>query len=157
MSARLGRRCAGSSIRRRAEQIEWDQKHLPDLVRHAALLEDPDRRRQLDRVLARFVERALPAMPALRAQVIHNDITLDNLLLDAAGSVSGIIDFGDMTHTALVLDVPGHAAVPGPRPGGHLRAWPPTSSRLHRGAAPGAPGGRAPGRPAGGADRRRRS
>ena len=86
--------------------IEWDQKHLPDLVRHAALVEDPDRRRQLDRVLERFMERALPALPALRAQVIHNDITLDNLLLDDGGAVSGIIDFGDMTHTALLLDVP---------------------------------------------------
>ena len=67
-------------------------------------MDDPQRRRQLDRVLDRFMERALPALPALRAQVIHNDITLDNLLLDAGGS--GIIDFGDMTHTALVLDVP---------------------------------------------------
>ena len=86
--------------------IEWDQKHLPDLVRHASLVEDPDRRRQLDRVLERFMERALPALPALRAQVIHNDITLDNLLLDDGGAVSGIIDFGDMTHTALLLDVP---------------------------------------------------
>ena len=86
--------------------IEWDQKHLPALVRHAALVEDPDRRRQLDSVLGRFMERALPALPALRAQVIHNDITLDNLLLDDRGAVSGIIDFGDMTHTALVLDVP---------------------------------------------------
>ena len=86
--------------------IEWDQKHLPDLVRHAALVKDADRRRQLDRVLGRFMERALPALPALRAQVIHNDVTLDNLLLDDGGAVSGIIDFGDMTHTALLLDVP---------------------------------------------------
>ncbi len=106
VSARLGVALRGFFHPAAGRAIEWDQKHLPDLVRHAALLEDPDRRRQLDRVLARFVERALPAMPALRAQVIHNDITLDNLLLDPAGSVSGIIDFGDMTHTALVLDVP---------------------------------------------------
>jgi 4-aminobutyrate aminotransferase-like enzyme len=86
--------------------IEWDQKHLPDLVRHAALVDDVHRRRQLDRAMERFMDRVHPVLPALRAQVIHNDITLDNLLLDAGGAVSGIIDFGDMTHTALVLDVP---------------------------------------------------
>jgi 4-aminobutyrate aminotransferase-like enzyme/Ser/Thr protein kinase RdoA (MazF antagonist) len=109
----IGQACARMGVALRGffhpaagRAIEWDQKHLPDLARHAALVEGPDRRRQLDRVLGRFMERALPALPALRAQVIHNDITLDNLLLDDGGAVSGIIDFGDMTHTALLLDVP---------------------------------------------------
>jgi 4-aminobutyrate aminotransferase-like enzyme/Ser/Thr protein kinase RdoA (MazF antagonist) len=86
--------------------IEWDQKHLPDLVRHAGLVDDRERRQRLDRAIDRFMDRVLPALPGLRAQVIHNDITLDNLLLDPGGAVTGIIDFGDMTHTALVLDVP---------------------------------------------------
>jgi len=104
--ARLGVALRGFFHPAAGRAIEWDQKHLPDLARHAALVEGPDRRRQLDRVLERFMERALPALPALRAQVIHNDITLDNLLLDDGGAVSGIIDFGDMTHTALLLDVP---------------------------------------------------
>ena len=86
--------------------IEWDQKHIPDLARHAALIDDAERRRHMERVLGRFSERVTPALPKLRAQVIHNDITLDNLLLDERGQVSGIIDFGDMAHTAAVLDVP---------------------------------------------------
>ena len=106
VTARLGIALRGFFHPAAGRAIEWDQKHLPDLLPHADLVEDPDRRRQLDRVLGRFMERALPALPALRAQVIHNDITLDNLLLDEAGTVSGIIDFGDMAHTALVLDVP---------------------------------------------------
>jgi 4-aminobutyrate aminotransferase-like enzyme/Ser/Thr protein kinase RdoA (MazF antagonist) len=86
--------------------IEWDQKHLPDLARHADLLADPARRALLDRALERFNRRVVPVLPSLRAQVIHNDMTLDNLLLDDAGAVTGIIDFGDMAHTAMVLDVP---------------------------------------------------
>ncbi len=86
--------------------IEWDQKQLPDLMPHADLVVDPDRRALLDRVLERVRTRVLPALAGLRAQVIHNDLTLDNLLMDAAGRVTGVIDFGDMTHTALVLDVP---------------------------------------------------
>ena len=37
--------------------------------------------------------------------MIHNDLTFDNTLLDADGRVTGIVDFGDMAHTALVLDL----------------------------------------------------
>ncbi len=86
--------------------IWWDQKQLPALMPHADLVTDPDRRRLLDVVLQRFDDRVVPALPGLRAQVIHNDVTLDNLLVDEARAVSGVIDFGDMAHTALVLDVP---------------------------------------------------
>jgi 4-aminobutyrate aminotransferase-like enzyme/Ser/Thr protein kinase RdoA (MazF antagonist) len=86
--------------------IWWDQQHLPTLFPHAALVTEPSRRALLERVMARFAERVVPAFPRLRAQVIHNDLTLDNLLLDESGAVTGIIDFGDMAHTALVLDVP---------------------------------------------------
>jgi 4-aminobutyrate aminotransferase-like enzyme/Ser/Thr protein kinase RdoA (MazF antagonist) len=85
--------------------IAWDQQHLPRLFRHAELV-DGHRRELLDRVIERFETRVVPALPALRAQVIHNDVTLDNLLVDERGAVTGIIDFGDMAHTALVLDVP---------------------------------------------------
>jgi 4-aminobutyrate aminotransferase-like enzyme/Ser/Thr protein kinase RdoA (MazF antagonist) len=86
--------------------IEWDQEHLPDLMPNAELVTDPERRRLLEIVLDRFRERVVPVLPALRAQVIHNDVTLDNLLIGPDGSVSGVIDFGDMAHTATVLDVP---------------------------------------------------
>ncbi|MGH2416721.1 MAG: aminotransferase class III-fold pyridoxal phosphate-dependent enzyme, partial [Candidatus Limnocylindria bacterium] len=86
--------------------ILWDQQRLPQLYPHAALVEPGPRRDLLERVLARFSERVLPALPTLRSQVIHNDVTLDNLLVDAEGTVTGIIDFGDMAHTALVLDIP---------------------------------------------------
>jgi 4-aminobutyrate aminotransferase-like enzyme/Ser/Thr protein kinase RdoA (MazF antagonist) len=86
--------------------IEWDQKQLPDLLPHADLVVDPERRALLDRVLERVRTRLLPALPGLRAQVIHNDLTLDNLLMDEGGGIAGIIDFGDMVHTPVVLDVP---------------------------------------------------
>ncbi|HEX6140501.1 MAG TPA: aminotransferase class III-fold pyridoxal phosphate-dependent enzyme [Candidatus Limnocylindria bacterium] len=86
--------------------ILWDQKHLPDLAEHVPLIGDERRRAQVERILERFMERVLPRLPALRAQVIHNDVTLDNLLVGEDGHVSGVIDFGDMAHTALLLDVP---------------------------------------------------
>ena len=84
VTARMGIALRGFFHPAAGRAIEWDQKHLPDLLPHAELVDDRDRSRQLDRVLERFLERALPALPSLRAQVIHNDITLDNLLLDDA-------------------------------------------------------------------------
>lgn len=104
--ARVGHALRGFFHPSAGRAIWWDQQHLPALFPHAGLITDPSRRALLDRVIARFEERVLPAFPTLRSQVIHNDLTLDNLLLDESGTVSGIIDFGDMAHTALVLDVP---------------------------------------------------
>jgi 4-aminobutyrate aminotransferase-like enzyme/Ser/Thr protein kinase RdoA (MazF antagonist) len=86
--------------------IWWDQRHLPDLARRVPLTDGPERRELLGRVLERFQRRVVPVLPTLRSQLIHNDVTLDNLLLDGDDRVTGIIDFGDMAHTALILDVP---------------------------------------------------
>jgi 4-aminobutyrate aminotransferase-like enzyme/Ser/Thr protein kinase RdoA (MazF antagonist) len=104
--ARLGRALRGFFHPAAGRSIDWDQQRLPGLMRHAALVSNPARRALFDRVLARFAERVVPALPGLRAQVVHDDVTLDNLLVDDAMRVSGIIDFGDMSHTALVLDIP---------------------------------------------------
>ena len=35
----------------------------------------------------------------------HTDLTVDNTLTDDAGFITGIIDFGDMSHTALITDL----------------------------------------------------
>ncbi|MGH2357307.1 MAG: aminotransferase class III-fold pyridoxal phosphate-dependent enzyme [Candidatus Limnocylindria bacterium] len=104
--ARLGHALRGFFHPAAGRVILWDQQRLPRLFHHAALVEDGARRELLDRVIARFSARVLPAFPRLRSQVIHNDVTLDNLLLDESNHVTGIIDFGDMAHTALVLDIP---------------------------------------------------
>ena len=103
---RLGRALRGLFHPAAGRTIWWDQQHLPELARRVVLEEQPDRRALMDRVLARFDTNVVPEFPSLRAQLIHNDVTLDNLLLDERNRVSGIIDFGDMAHTALVLDVP---------------------------------------------------
>ena len=104
--ARIGRALRGFFHPAAGRTIWWDQKHLPELARRVAVDEGPDRRELLGEVMARFDAHVVPAFPTLRAQLIHNDVTLDNLLLDGAGQVTGIIDFGDMAHTSLVLDIP---------------------------------------------------
>ena len=65
---------------------------------------DDDRRALAERVIDRFEARVEPAFDTLRAQVVHNDLTLDNVLMDNS-RVSGIVDFDDMTYTALVCDL----------------------------------------------------
>ncbi len=85
--------------------ILWDLKHLDTLRPHLSAVADPDRRALVERALKRFDRHVAPALPTLRSQVIHNDLTLDNLLMNG-DRVAGILDFGDMAHTALVLDLP---------------------------------------------------
>jgi 4-aminobutyrate aminotransferase-like enzyme/Ser/Thr protein kinase RdoA (MazF antagonist) len=104
--ARVGHALRGFFHPAAGRVILWDQQRLPRLFNHAELLPDGPQRRLLERVIRRLRERVLPAFPILRSQVIHNDLTLDNLLLDDDRRVSGIIDFGDMAHTALMLDIP---------------------------------------------------
>ncbi len=55
-------------------------------------------------MLDRYEARVLPRWPRLRAQVVHGDFNLDNILLDERGRVSGIVDFGDIAYSAQAAD-----------------------------------------------------
>jgi 4-aminobutyrate aminotransferase-like enzyme/Ser/Thr protein kinase RdoA (MazF antagonist) len=103
--ARLGRALRGFFHPSAGRVLLWDTQHtmlLRPMLHH---IEDPDRRAVCARVLDAFEERILPAWPGLRAQVIHGDLTLDNVLLDDRCRIAGIVDFGDMSHTALLCDI----------------------------------------------------
>jgi 4-aminobutyrate aminotransferase-like enzyme/Ser/Thr protein kinase RdoA (MazF antagonist) len=105
VSARLGRATRGYFHPAAGRPILWDVRHLATLRPHLPLVGDGDRRALVGTILDRFEAAVLPALAGFRAQVIHNDLTFDNTLLDPDGRISGIIDFGDMAHTALVLDL----------------------------------------------------
>ena len=66
---------------------------------------DPRHRAIVDGLLDRYEQRVTPAWPRLRSQVIHGDFALDNALLDDRDRVVGIIDFGDIVHSALATDL----------------------------------------------------
>ncbi|MFO7309245.1 MAG: phosphotransferase [Pseudomonadota bacterium] len=59
------------------------------------------------RFLDAFEDHALPVLPGLRRQVIHNDGNPHNLLVapDAPDVVTGLIDFGDAVRAPLVQEV----------------------------------------------------
>ncbi len=87
--------------------IVWDVRHTAEVQR---LLEQiphfPCRQAAAD-LLRRVVPAVESQLPRLRQQVVHNDLNPLNVLVDPAdeGRVTGIIDFGDITHTALIADV----------------------------------------------------
>ena len=83
----------------------WDVHHASALRPMLDAVEDPAHRRMVDDVLDRFEHDVLPRWSSLRSQVIHNDVTLDNALVDDRGRITGIVDFGDMSYTALVCDL----------------------------------------------------
>ncbi|MDP9184423.1 MAG: aminotransferase class III-fold pyridoxal phosphate-dependent enzyme [Actinomycetota bacterium] len=83
----------------------WDVHHAAALRPMVDAIEDPSRRQLVNGVLDRFERDVLPHWPDLRSQVIHGDVSLDNALVDDRGRITGIVDFGDMSHTALVCDL----------------------------------------------------
>jgi Ser/Thr protein kinase RdoA (MazF antagonist) len=102
--ARLGRAFRGFFHPSAGHPLLWNIKHaleLRPLVKH---IPDAARHAVVDDVLDRFEQHVRPVFGELRAQVIHNDLTPDNCLLDPEQRVSGIIDFGDMAHSALICD-----------------------------------------------------
>ncbi|CAA9349068.1 MAG: hypothetical protein AVDCRST_MAG29-2109 [uncultured Nocardioidaceae bacterium] len=103
-AAALGRALRGYFHAEAGYPIAWDIKRLPDIEKWAFALDGEPRRAVLE-VIERHAERVAPVLPSLRAQVIHNDLSRENVLVDELHRISGITDFGDMTHTALVCDL----------------------------------------------------
>jgi 4-aminobutyrate aminotransferase-like enzyme/Ser/Thr protein kinase RdoA (MazF antagonist) len=104
-TARLGRALRGFFHPAADYEILWDLTHAAKLRLLLSHVSDAARRAQVERVLDRFEARVEAVLPTLRAQVIHGDMSLDNVLLDGDLRVSGIVDFGDMTHAPLVCDL----------------------------------------------------
>jgi len=84
----------------------WDLVHAARLHEKIRCLDTPLRRELAERVLGRFDAIVAPLLPTLRRQVIHSDLNQNNLLLRPQdGTISGIIDFGDMVRTIQVAEI----------------------------------------------------
>lgn len=105
MTARLGRATRGFAHPSAIRRLPWDVREASACRPMAAHIDDADLQAMVVAVLDQFDESLGRRMASLRHQVIHGDLTIDNTLIDDAGRIAGIIDFGDMTHTALLFDV----------------------------------------------------
>lgn len=88
-------------------RVVWDLRHTGHM---RSLLDELPRfpfRAAAGRLIERLADRIDSELPRLRHQVVHNDLNPLNILVDPAeeSRVTGVIDFGDMTRTALIADV----------------------------------------------------
>jgi 4-aminobutyrate aminotransferase-like enzyme len=105
ITARLGRALRGFFHPAADYEILWNIAQFPKIRPLLTHVSDRQRRAQVERIMDRFEARVAPVLPRLRAQVIHGDMSLDNVLFDDDLLVSGIVDFGDMTHAPLICDL----------------------------------------------------
>ena len=103
VTARLGLALRGFHHACAARRLPWHAEARYDVRTLAVFVGDG--RDLVEAAYDRFEANVAPVWRSLRAQPVHSDLTLDNLLLDDDDHVCGIIDFGDLTHTALVWDV----------------------------------------------------
>jgi 4-aminobutyrate aminotransferase-like enzyme/Ser/Thr protein kinase RdoA (MazF antagonist) len=105
MAARVGRALRGFWHPSAARVMLWDVQHALRLRPMLAAIADADVRGLVERALDRYEQEVTPLWPTLRHQVIHTDLCASNTLVDDDGHVTGIVDFGDASWSALVVDL----------------------------------------------------
>lgn len=85
----------------------WDMKRAGNLRELLPYIEDPATSDMIGRVLDRFDRHVQPLLTTLRTQVIYNDLNPGNVLLDENDPqhICGIIDFGDLVKSPLIIDL----------------------------------------------------
>ncbi len=95
-----------------SHDLLWNVATAHRLTEQLDSLVDAQRRALAQTFMTRFTTHVLPRLPSLRAQVVHNDYHLYNVLVDPEDQarIVGIIDFGDMVQAPLVGEVATAAA-----------------------------------------------
>ena len=82
----------------------WSLEQTPRLRPLLDAVEDRRHRAIVERVVDTFEECVVPRWLHLRANLVHGDFTLGNVLLGDDNRISGIVDFGDCAYGAQVGD-----------------------------------------------------
>ena len=88
-------------------ELLWDIRMAERFLPHVDKLQERARRENARSFLQNFIGTVMPRLEGMRAQVIHGDVNPHNLLVDPAAPerITGIIDFGDMIHAPLIMDL----------------------------------------------------
>ena len=87
-----------------SRQLVWDTRQVLRLAPEVVNLPEADRPLG-EQILARHATVTIPAMRRMRSQIIHGDAHPYNAIVGDDGLINGIIDFGDMVHGPLILDL----------------------------------------------------
>ena len=95
-----------------ALELPWDIQRADAIGGLLAHIGDPARRALAERALNRFQRLAKPTLPHLRAQPIHNDFNIYNVLVDPPDTdrIAANLDFRDMVHAPCINDLAEPAA-----------------------------------------------
>jgi 4-aminobutyrate aminotransferase-like enzyme/Ser/Thr protein kinase RdoA (MazF antagonist) len=88
-------------------QLHWDLAQAPAVIaRHQRRIIDPEQRALLAACLADYGKWVEPHLPQLRRSLIHGDANDYNLLVDReSGALTGLIDLGDLVHSATIYEL----------------------------------------------------
>lgn len=106
-AANLGRALRGFEHPAADHALLWDMRQAVRVRDLVAYIGDDELRGRVADCLETFIEQVLPQFPALRTQIIHNDMNPENVLVDPQddSQVVGVFDFGDMVRSPLIVDV----------------------------------------------------
>ena len=106
VSARIGKALRSLSHPAMSRVLRWDLQHFSSLEPLIVHVSDERTQALCRGALEVFSEVLRPGLCSVRHQVVHGDLHMGNVLLHPdSGTISGVIDFGDMTYTALVVDI----------------------------------------------------
>jgi Ser/Thr protein kinase RdoA (MazF antagonist) len=101
--AELDRALQGYSHPGENPALLWDLHRVTELRDLLDAIRDPAVTVGVAKAIDDYENHVVPALPTLRAQVIHSDANPENVLV--AGKRLGFIDFGDAIKAPLVFDV----------------------------------------------------
>lgn len=102
----LGKHLAGFDHPAAHRQLLWDTCQVLGVRPMLTALEDAAEREMIEDFLEIFASRVAPALSAMPHQVIHNDLSPSNLLVDDGGAKpTGILDFGDMVYAPRIAEI----------------------------------------------------
>ena len=87
--------------------LMWDMKEALKLREILSHIKNETTRHLVETVLEDFEKNALVIFDSIRWQVIHSDMHADNIIVSESNTdkVAGIIDFGDMLLSPLIVDL----------------------------------------------------
>lgn len=84
----------------------WDACQVLDLQPLLGAVESDTERQMIAEFLTLFERQVVPVLDSLPKQVIHNDLSPSNILIDSDGlDLVGILDFGDMVYAPRIAEV----------------------------------------------------